>query len=256
MLTVSADQMGALAEMQVGRFVEAMVVHLRDYAPEHHEQMGDDGQRRLIRLGLDESAAYGFDTAGPLRLYLEMMHLFGCGFAADPQYPWAAEILSDAVHDEQSRAQMLRDRAVRWLDEVGGVEACNTEAALKRARAYVAEGPGAFDIGGRPEPVAVLRACFPEKAEEVGAEALGELEARAALVAGERGLSEDEGPPLLLFLMFAMGWRCFEDPIYPWIARALDEPADGPEVRTRRLRAYSEAYLEAVADRLALGPGL
>ncbi|MBN1843959.1 MAG: hypothetical protein JW883_16990 [Deltaproteobacteria bacterium] len=73
--------------------------------------------RSAIRYGLKRAKGYGLTTERSVRLYIEMMFLLGSGFDADPQLPWAAEILNDeTILAENLRIDLLRDKAWDYVD--------------------------------------------------------------------------------------------------------------------------------------------
>ena len=70
--------------------------------------------RKAIHFGTGQTFSHGFNFRGPVRLYLELMVLFGSHFDTDPQYPWAARILAD--HDgNRPYPSRQNDRAYRSL---------------------------------------------------------------------------------------------------------------------------------------------
>jgi hypothetical protein len=111
-MIIRREQMQALGQAALRAFEDEMVVHLADFSPPLFRAVKEDQLRIAIRLGIARAGEYGITFRGPIRLYLELMLLFGSHFDTDPQYPWATEILKDQAHGLQmQRAERLRKRA-------------------------------------------------------------------------------------------------------------------------------------------------
>ena len=75
-------------------------------------------------------AAMGLLIRGPIRLFIELMLLFGSAFNTDPQYPWAAKILH-LSDDQMERAEELWDNFLDYQENVSGPDEANTRKALE-----------------------------------------------------------------------------------------------------------------------------
>ena len=67
-----------------------LLAHLRRFARDHIESIGDDGLRQFVRLGIQRAASFGWKQRGAVEFFLEVMVMLGSEFHTDPQYPWAA----------------------------------------------------------------------------------------------------------------------------------------------------------------------
>jgi len=88
-------QLEPAAKAAAAAFEQEMVNHLFSFSPKHCEVIKEPGVREVIRLGLQRAEAFGFTFRGPVRLFIELMFMFGSEFATDPQHPWAAAALQD-----------------------------------------------------------------------------------------------------------------------------------------------------------------
>jgi hypothetical protein len=105
MLVISAQQMKALGQAALKNFEDEMVVHSKKFSPRLCEVLGDEQLREAIRRAIGRAGEYGFDLRGPVRLYIEMMFLYGSSFDTDPQYPWAAQALRSSEPQMQRAEQ-------------------------------------------------------------------------------------------------------------------------------------------------------
>src|SRR5258708_1898210 len=100
--------MEAFRTMAEYAFETEMVVHLAEFSPLLSKTAGEEQMRKTIRLGIAQASSHGLTNRGPVRLYLELMLLFGSHFDTDPQYPWATAILKNlSAGDQMQRAEIL-----------------------------------------------------------------------------------------------------------------------------------------------------
>jgi hypothetical protein len=119
---IRKEQVEALTQIPLQAFEDEMVGHLAAFSPPLFRAVKEPQLREAIRFGTARAAAYGITFRGPVRLYLELMLLFGSHFDTDPQYPWAAEILQDQPSTPQmQRAERLYERTLDYR-EFGNLE--------------------------------------------------------------------------------------------------------------------------------------
>ena len=197
---------------------------------------------------MEQAAGYGFRQRGPVRLYLELMVLFGSRFATDPQYPWAAAILADQdAASQMRRARTLHRHVLKYRQAVAGPGDGWTLRALRNIRAWAA-GPIDFAPDRLvPTMLDVCTAIYPEKAAYVGHEALTALIRKGGQGARNQRFTSPRAMALVVVLMLAFGHGCGTDPFYPWITRTLrDERFTDPAARAARLEQRALTWLERV----------
>jgi hypothetical protein len=97
----------------------------------------------------------------------------------------------------------------------------------------------------------LLEAFYPQRFQALGRPAVVAMVQLAVERAAALQLLTTRGAVLCAVLMYELGHRCFDDPLQPWLSRAvLPQPGDTDERRTKRLEAKSGAYLALVARRL------
>ena len=87
MLQIRFDQMKVFEEAAWLHFEDEMVVHSREFSPKLCAVLGEEQLRVALRQAIKRAGGYGFTFRGPVRLYIELMFLFGSHFDTDPQYP-------------------------------------------------------------------------------------------------------------------------------------------------------------------------
>ena len=209
MLIIRQEQMDTLRAAAMGAFEEAMTEHLGGISPFLLNAVGPEQLRKAVRLGIERAAGYGFDFRGPVRLYLELMLLFGSYFDTDPQYPWAAEILADRDSGPQmQRAARLYEQALDYRRQVVGPEDAHTLNALKNIRAFASQ-PLSFApddlVSAMLGEIALI---YPEKAAYVGHEGLVALIRKAGQGARNMRFGSPSDMALVVLLMLVFGHGC------------------------------------------------
>ena len=248
MLVIRNEQISILRNDTLRRFEDEMVAHLAKFSPPLFRVIKEAQIREAVRLGVRQANNYGFGLRGPIRLYLELMLLFGSHFDGDPQYPWANAILTDKSGvSEMQRADWLFEQTLEYQDRVTGDGGANTTRALQNI----------FDVG-RNLPAysaseletSIVRDCrkaFPEKVEYVGDAAIATLVRTSVEEARTYEFPETRGAMVMCILKFAFGHRCADDPLYPWIGRTLrDERIVSGAARAERLEKKAMTWLEHV----------
>jgi hypothetical protein len=243
-LIIRQEQIDALEEVRLPDFENAMVGHLKDFAPMHWESLGEEGIRNLIQIGVKRAATHGFTRRGPVRFYIETIILLGIGFDTDPQYRAIGSILADSVDDQTVRADKVYDWLMNYLDVVGGHNREHAHRALVHAYQNtpkpVRVGAPEFD----EKVLQQMQEMHPEKVQYLGKDVLRALIPRSLEEARKFAVDTDLGVCLFIALMFAIGHCFFEDPKYPWTLQTLTNPAiSDRDKRAERLYSKTMTYL-------------
>ena len=248
MLVIRAEQMDVFKKTALLSFEDEMVEHLALFSPPLYKVVGEEQMRKVIQLGMSQAAQYGFTYRGPVRLYLELMLLFGSYFDTDPQYPWAAEILSDQQSGSQmQRAERLYEKTMDYRQKVAGPDDVYTMEALKKIAVF-AKQPLTISVDNFiPTMQREIEHIYPQKAAYVGKAGLEVLIRKGMGGAQRQQFVTERGMTLVVVLMLAFGHSCGKDPIYPWIARTLqDEMIVDAKARAKRLEKKALTWLERV----------
>lgn len=248
MIIIREAQIEALRLSTLRAFEDEMVEHLARFSPPLFKAVGPEQLREVIRSGMKRAAGYGITLRGPVRLYLELMLLFGSQFDTDPQYPWAAEVLKgQEIPSQMQRAERLYRKTVEYRERVGGPDDAYTLQALARipgvAQQELAIAPANLVKDLRAE----IAHIYPEKTAYLGEKGLTALIDEGIATAESFGFSSVRAVTLSVVLMFAFGHGCFEDPLYPWIGKtAANSVIATAEARAKRLESKALTWLEHV----------
>ncbi len=213
-----------------GNYIGELIAHCREFAPGPVSAMSDDELKKAITEGVDEAGRHGFDLRGPVRFYVDLMLAFGSGFAADPQYPWAAEILEkEEEMGQMERAEALNEKTQEAFTGIFGEKNEYSTKALEKMLEKVKAGIAFKREGFKQDMLLLLKEVYPQKFEVVGEAALKKLITEAIARGRDRyGFKAPRSMALVVVLMYAFGHRFDVDPFLPWISRTLKPKQDVP----------------------------
>jgi hypothetical protein len=177
------------------------------------------------------------------------MFIFGSRFDEDPLLSWPAAALADAS-DQGTRIDRLVADGKAYVAPVAGVGGERYRRALVRAlRLPFASFEAPCDRHAE-RLREVLAGFYPEQSAALTPTALDGALARARTRAQSYDLAPSSGPLVWAMLMIMIGAGFDRDPLHPWAAETLNDPApDDPDLRSRQLfdRAITrlEEYMAA-----------
>jgi hypothetical protein len=247
MITIRPAQMQAFRQAAFKQFEDEVAGHRVKFNPRHCKALGEEGVRRVIRLGFARAAEHGFTNRGPLQFYIDLMFMFGSDFDTDPQMAWAAEILVDSrLTDQMERADRLYVGTNDYLDKVVGPRLKYFTESLRRFRRLHLE-----DLRMSPEDpgdiLSRLENNHTQKYHYVGERLLRQLILRGIETTKQYSVAGETGFGLFIWAMFVIGHGFASDPLYPWIESTLKlRNAAEPDRRIERLYHKVIVYLDHV----------
>lgn len=227
-------------------FENEMVAHLADFSPQHCKAIGKARVCQAIQFGIDRASGYGFNLRGAVRLYLELMFWFGSSFDTDPQYPWAAEILTDPdAGPQMQRADLLYERVTDYLREATYPDDADMLRSIKTLLIAIRQ-PLVISRETFFSDMRLMIAClYPQKAASVAHAELKALIREGVAEARKQRFSTAIDIALMVVLMLAFGHGCCTDLLYPWIVQTLNDPSIAdPATRARSLETQALSWLE------------
>lgn len=253
MLKIRPEQIEVFRQTSLQKFEDEMIIHSQNFSPILSKVLGEEQLRVAVHSAINRADTYGFTNRGSIRLFIELMFLFGSGFDTDPQYPWIANILKDSSF-EMERAEQLYQKILEYQDVVSGKNAINTNDALKKIPSIAQQITNLSAENFSSEMLNRMVYVFPEKADFIGKQALAILIDEASTVAKQADFPTYRGCAIVAVLMYAFGHSCVNDPLYPWIYNALhDEKIITPQARAERLEKKALTWLNRVLTRIAEG---
>lgn len=246
-LQIRSGQQQVFEQAALKKFEDEMVVHSQEFSPKLCAVLGEEQLRVALRQSITKAGGYGFTFRGPLRLFVEMIFLFGSGFDTDPQYPWATQILKTS-DDQMKRAEKLYNKILDYQEKVSGPGGANTRRALRdllvMAQKPLNFSPSTLSAGMRQE----MHRVFPEKTSYIGDMGMIAL-IREGSAEARKHRFPARGESVLTVLIFAFGHGCTDDPLYPWIGRTLkDDKIVDATARVERLEKKAVTWLEHVLE--------
>ncbi len=243
---IRAEQIAVFESADSTHFMLRIFQHVREAFPKHSSLLGEPGIREVVRYGIEQSRAFGLSRQSPVSLFIDLTLLLGRSFHADPQMPWAGDILSDtSLPDELTRAQRLHAAATRYLDIVSGPENEFIDAAQRRCMYEPAHAQTGSGSGFVREVSVRLERIWPEKYRQMDEESRLALIQGGAAKARAYGSDSETGTLVCTALMYMLGSGFDEDPLFSWAHRVLvDAAGQDPAVRIEALHSSALAYLE------------
>ena len=116
MFTIRKEQMKVLSKVEATTVESRQLSHIREAYPKRIETLGEHEVREIIRNAARRAAKYGFKGKPDVLKYIEVMVLFGRDFDADPQLPWAAQILHKRKKPAAKLSALYDEAIQRWKD--------------------------------------------------------------------------------------------------------------------------------------------
>lgn len=221
-LRIRDEQFKIFEAAALRNFEEEMVAHSKEYAPRLCNVLGEEQLRMALRRAMQRADGYGFTNRGSIRLYIEMIFLFGSDFDTDPQYPAIGKILR--TDDEQmQRAEQLFEITINYQDQGLDFDASRAHKALEALPELVERLNTNSGSNTAAEMCKEISRLYPLKAGYVGNEGLTTLIHEAFTQAREYGFTAVRDQALLVVLKLVFGHGCAKDPLYPWISQALND---------------------------------
>lgn len=249
MIKIRTEQIKVFEVEAFKHFEDEMVEHSKEFSPRLCEVLGDEQLRVALQQAMSRASRYGFTNRGSMRLYIELMFLFGSDFDTDPQYLAISKVLK-ASGEQMQRAEEIYKAVLDYQGKVSGEKNINVRQALEALLVF-AQMPVKFNANNfEVEMLQELTQAFPQKVRYVGEKKLMVLIEKGRAEAQKYYFPDVRGEAMMVILMFAFGHGCPNDPLYPWIARTLeDERINDSTARAKRLEKKAVTWLNHVLAR-------
>ena len=108
MLTIRQAQFAVLSQLQVQKFEEWMLAHLRKFFPQQCTAAGESRLRETIQYGIQRAAAYDVTIKRDVCKYIDLMIVFGRDFDTDNRLRWPGEILGKKRDPDVTMQALVR----------------------------------------------------------------------------------------------------------------------------------------------------
>ncbi len=190
--------------------------------PREVSALGPKTLRIIVRFGMERCSSHGHQTERETYLYLTLMFMLGSYFDEDPQLEWASNRLRHGKPGDPKRIDELHDEALRYLDQVAGLDNEHLVRALLRARAVDFAGLRAVPSAAYEQQITdLLQSIYPTKFSSQGEWSTRGV-AKLGIELSEKYLMQgNEGAALLAVIAFLLGSGFDRDPQHPWVQEVL-----------------------------------
>lgn len=253
MLRIRVEQVVTFREAELRNFEDRMLKHLKQFAPTHVRFLEERDLRKVIQLGLEQASKHGLHSARGARIYTELMFLLGSAFDADPQYPWAIDILRDPRMPETSKINRLFETAWDYAEQVmldyHALKQSGHQGQLLVQLHKLRDNDDVVLMRDavprlRKRTLEVLEDLFPSKCSYIGRPCLGHLFERAVESACQYDLETERGALIFVAMMFVFGSGFDTDPLLPWMVAAVR--VQDATARSKRIDLLNDAATQAL----------
>jgi len=215
MLKISEAQREVLQAAALTRYETDMVAHLTKRSPNHATVLGPDGMIEAVRFGIGSAAEHGYTLRGPVRLWLELMFLFGGYFDEDPLLPAGAKqlIKCDDPDRQMLAAKQLHAEASDFLARISGPGNTYNRQALARIERLAADDTPFHREGLEDRLFDAFSQAHPQKIETLGQEPHRRMITQAINQAEEMGVTAPRGIAIFPVMAFIVGSGFAKDPL-------------------------------------------
>ncbi|MFV1984101.1 MAG: hypothetical protein ACC657_11225 [Thiohalomonadales bacterium] len=205
-------------------FEDEMFEHSKKFVPQYCKIIDEQPIRSTLRQAIQKANSFGFTYRGTIRLYIEMMFIFGSDFDTDPQYPILRKwLLSNKDTDEQLEiASKLCAIKEEYTKQVNGSNNENFNNAIKVLNKTLNIPITSTTYNFDKMIVQELTNLFPEKIHYIGKNQFSNFIQLSYSKINKHGLSSHTNKLLLVKLMFLFGHGCLNGPLYPWLVKIRD----------------------------------
>lgn len=246
MLKIRPEQMRVLEAYAEKNFINEMIEHSKEFSPKLCSTLSEAQLHIVVGQAIQGATKYGFTNRGSIRLYIEMVFLFGSSFDTDPQFPEFSEILNRDDTQIQ-RSEALYNIVLDYEQHVLGADLKNVYQAMHALQDFVHQSITYSPGNLVPEILREMYRLFPQKANYVENEKLTRLIIKGSTKAHQYNFPTIRGEVLIIVLMFALGHGCTTDLLYPWIPQILNDRMNvNPLIQVKQLEKKALTFLELV----------
>ena len=120
MLIVRKEQYEELAKVELKKFEDRELAHLKTFWPDEYKELGEEGVRKSIRTGIGNAGKYGIKTEYDVARYIDLMYTLSFDFDTNGQASWASKVLNDVDMDAREKMDQLCECTEQELQRLSG----------------------------------------------------------------------------------------------------------------------------------------
>ena len=119
MLIIRNEQLSIFEDARRRSFGDDTLAFIRTNYPDACSRFSEAELRGLVAIALRKAKEHRFTDHADILRYINVMYTLGCEFEADPDFPWAREIMGDTRLRPGSKMDRL---SARTLDHLRALE--------------------------------------------------------------------------------------------------------------------------------------
>ncbi|CBA30531.1 hypothetical protein ACMSX5_003873 [Cronobacter turicensis] len=164
----SQSQVDLLKRMSFDSYVSELTEHAQSVLPGLISSVRLEDVRTYIEQGILFAQKMGYTQRGPVRLYIDMMLMFGANFGKDPLYQWLTGECRENHLTQIEKSMILYSRLDKYIKVVYGDDGFFFKESYDRFRFFSMER---FSVSSKYNHALlrnILREIYPQRFDFIG----------------------------------------------------------------------------------------
>lgn len=172
MIELNYNQVDFLKNIAIEKYIDEIMDHWESNFPGFILLQKDKDIKSYINQGISIAKKYGYTQRGSVRLYIDMMIMFGVNFERDPLFQWLIEKEKSSQIERSVKSHML---LTGYFEKVYGDNGCFFKESINNFKEFSEKYlPVKIDITNK-ELHEMLKYIYPQRYDFVGTDAIDNL---------------------------------------------------------------------------------
>ncbi len=222
MMQITPELLERMAQQRVLKLAEALAYFFQEEYPKECKRIGKTNVKTFCTISAQKAYVYGAQNYEEMKSYAQLAWILGIGFDTDPLYPWIQKTLSQ---DEPFgyKIEILKEYINTNIMMTSYEQLHSYHAALQKLLklnfARIKELASYDDI------VEILVYLYPQRAQIMADRTV--FKEKLKSICHEKTIRYNIHHPIGVFayaaLVFFLGHRVDDDPLYPWVRKYLND---------------------------------
>jgi len=118
MLKIRPEQKEELAKVELKKFEDRELIHLKKFWPDECHELTEDGVCKSIRAGIENAKKYEIESEYDVARYIDLMYTLSFDFDTNTQVSWPSEVLNDPDLNARIKMDKLNELTEQELQRL------------------------------------------------------------------------------------------------------------------------------------------
>ncbi|ECJ2427910.1 TPA: hypothetical protein JDC26_004423 [Salmonella enterica subsp. salamae] len=208
------DQVTFLKKLSLKNYIDELIDHIKYVFPSLPFSCGANDLYSYIEMNIVRAKNAGYTQRGAVRLYIDMMIIFGVGFERDPLFK---NIVTRNINENLSQIEKtmnLYSFLNRYINDVYGEGGVFFMESLNKFKDFNINGISVTYENNFYNIHALLKYIYPQRYEFIGSNAIDHLNAFAEEYVERNKIVQINQKIYLIIVMFLFGCSLEYNPFY------------------------------------------